>query len=80
LPHNALMSDVIKIRVDRRTKARLERLAHAADWTTSRLVAEALRSYIDDNELRIAGDAARKSPAHEHEHHVFLRQWRQRLA
>jgi predicted transcriptional regulator len=73
-----IMSDLIKIHVDRRTKARLERLAQAADCTTSDLAAEALRSFVDENESRIASHAARSAP--EHEHHVFLRQWRQRLA
>ena len=73
-----IMSDVIKIRVDRRTKARLERLAHATDCTTSHLVTEALRSFMDENELHTARGEKRYAP--EHDHHVFLRQWRQRVA
>jgi RHH-type rel operon transcriptional repressor/antitoxin RelB len=48
------MSEVTTIRVDRRTKARLERLAKAMDRTKSFVAAEAIRTYIDLNEWQIA--------------------------
>jgi len=41
------------IRVDRRTKSRLEKLAKAMDRTKSYLAAEALRAYVDLNEWQI---------------------------
>jgi predicted transcriptional regulator len=41
------MSEVTIIRVDRRTKARLEKLAKAMDRTKSYVAAEAIRAYVD---------------------------------
>ncbi len=41
------------IRVDRKTKSRLEKLAKAMDRTKSYLAAEAIRAYIDLNEWQI---------------------------
>jgi RHH-type rel operon transcriptional repressor/antitoxin RelB len=48
------MSEVMTIRVDRRTKARLEKLAKATARTKSYLAAEAIRAYIELNEWQIA--------------------------
>ena len=48
------MSEVLTIRVDRRTKNRLEKLAKAMDRTKSYVAAEAIRAYIDLNEWQIA--------------------------
>ena len=48
------MSDVITIRVDRKTRRRLEKLAKAIERTKSYVAAEAIRSYIDLNEWQIA--------------------------
>jgi predicted transcriptional regulator len=48
------MSEVMTIRVDRRTKSRLEKLAKAMDRTKSYVAAEAIRAYIDLNEWQIA--------------------------
>ena len=48
------MSDVITIRVDRKTRSRLEKLAKAIERTKSYVAAEAIRSYIDLNEWQIA--------------------------
>jgi RHH-type transcriptional regulator, rel operon repressor / antitoxin RelB len=47
------MSDVMTIRVDRKTKSRLEKLARAMDRTKSYLAAEAIRTYVDLNEWQI---------------------------
>ena len=41
--------------MDRKTKARLEKLAKETERTESRLAAEAIRSYVDVNEWQIAG-------------------------
>lgn len=48
------MSEVMTIRVDRKTKSRLEKLAKAMDRTKSYVAAEAIRAYIDLNEWQIA--------------------------
>jgi RHH-type rel operon transcriptional repressor/antitoxin RelB len=48
------MSEVMTIRVDRKTKARLEKLAKVMDRTKSYVAAEAIRAYIDLNEWQIA--------------------------
>jgi len=48
------MSEVMTIRVDRKTKTRLEKLAKAMERTKSYVAAEAIRSYIDLNEWQIA--------------------------
>lgn len=48
------MSEVMTIRVDRRTKSRLEKLAKAMDRTKSYVAAEAIRAYIELNEWQIA--------------------------
>jgi predicted transcriptional regulator len=48
------MSEVMTIRVDRKIKARLEKLAKATARTKSFLAAEAIRAYIELNEWQIA--------------------------
>ncbi len=48
------MSEVMTIRVDRKTKSRLEKLAKAMERTKSYVAAETIRSYIDLNEWQIA--------------------------
>ena len=48
------MSEVMTIRVDRKTKTRLEKLARAMDRSKSYLAAEAIRAYVDLNEWQIA--------------------------
>jgi len=48
------MSEVMTIRVDRKTKARLEKLARVMDRTKSYVAAEAIRAYVDLNEWQIA--------------------------
>jgi predicted transcriptional regulator len=76
------MSDVITIRVDRKTRDRLEKLAKAMDRSKSYVAAEAIRSYVDLNEWQIgeikaalkeaeAGDFAR-----EEEVEAVTRKWR----
>jgi toxin ParE1/3/4 len=48
------MSDVITVRVDRKTRTGLEKLAGEMDRTRSRVVAEAIRAYLELNEWQIA--------------------------
>ena len=48
------MSEVMTIRVDRKIKARLEKLAKATARTKSFLAAEAIRAHIELNEWQIA--------------------------
>ncbi len=48
------MSEVMTIRVDRKTKARLQKLAKAMVRTKSYVAAEAIRAYVDLNEWQIA--------------------------
>ena len=48
------MREMTTIRVDRKTKARLEKLAKETRRSESRLAAEAIRSYVDFNEWQIA--------------------------
>jgi len=43
------------IKVDRKTKSRLEELAKETRRAESRLAAEAIRSYVDEQESQIAG-------------------------
>jgi predicted transcriptional regulator len=47
------MSEVMTIRVDRKTKSRLEKLAKAMERTKSYVAAEAIRAYVDLNEWQI---------------------------
>jgi RHH-type transcriptional regulator, rel operon repressor / antitoxin RelB len=47
------MSEVMTIRVDRKTKSRLEKLAKAMDRTKSFVAAEAIRAYVALNEWQI---------------------------
>ncbi|MFZ2060406.1 MAG: ribbon-helix-helix protein, CopG family [Candidatus Binatus sp.] len=48
------MSEVITIRVDRKTRTRLEKLAKAMERTKSYVAAEAIRAYVELNEWQIA--------------------------
>jgi RHH-type transcriptional regulator, rel operon repressor / antitoxin RelB len=48
------MSEVITIRVDRKTKACLEKLARAMGRSKSCLAADGIRAHIDLNECQIA--------------------------
>ena len=75
------MSEIMTIRVDRKTKGRLEKLAKAMDRTKSYVAAEAIRAYVDLNEWQIdeikaalqeadAGDFAS-----EKEVEVVMRKW-----
>ena len=47
------MSDVLTIRVDRRTKGRLEKLAKRLALTRSKVAAEAVRAYLDLNDWQV---------------------------
>jgi RHH-type rel operon transcriptional repressor/antitoxin RelB len=47
------MSEIMTIRVDGKTKSRLEKLARATERTKSYLAAEAIRAYVDLNEWQI---------------------------
>ncbi len=50
---NTKMSEVLTIRVDRKTKRRLEKLARAMDRTRSYVAAEAIRAFVELNEWQI---------------------------
>jgi RHH-type transcriptional regulator, rel operon repressor / antitoxin RelB len=47
------MSEVITIRVDRKTRTRLEQLAKAMERTKSYVAAEAIRTYVELNEWQV---------------------------
>ena len=49
------MSEVLTIRVDRKTKSRLEKLAKTMERSKSFVAAEAIRVYVELNEWQIAG-------------------------
>ena len=76
------MSEVMTIRVDRKTKQRLEKLAKAMDRTKSYLAAEAIRAFVDLNEWQIGEiKAALKEAeagdfASEEEVRAVMRKWR----
>ena len=76
------MSEVMTIRVDRKTKSRLEKLAKAMDRTKSHLAAEAIRAYVELNEWQIAEiRAALKEAdagdfASEKEVQAFMKKWK----
>jgi predicted transcriptional regulator len=76
------MSEVMTIRVDRRTRARLAKLAKATERAESHLVAEAIRSYVDVKEWQIESVKAaikKADEAPDREGQAFLRKWRQRV-
>jgi RHH-type transcriptional regulator, rel operon repressor / antitoxin RelB len=54
IQHTTRMSEVMTIRVDRKTKGRLEKLARAMERSKSYLAAEAIRAYVELNEWQIA--------------------------
>jgi len=76
------MSDVLTIRVDRKTNGRLQKLAKAMDRTKSYVAAEAIRAYVDLNEWQIGEiKAALKEAdagdfASEDEVRTVMRKWR----
>ena len=78
------MREMTTIRVDRKTKARLEKLAKETRRSESRLAAEAIRSYVDVNEWQIAGikqaikEADAGNFATEREVEALQRKWRKR--
>src|SRR6202041_2353475 len=53
IQHNTSMSEVMTIRVDRKTKSRLEKLAKAMERSKSYVAAEAIRAYVELNEWQI---------------------------
>jgi predicted transcriptional regulator len=76
------MSDVMTIRIDRKTKNRLEKLAKAMARTKSYLAAEAIRAYLDLNQWQIAETRAALKEAEagdfagEEEVQAVMRKWR----
>ena len=70
------------IRVDRKTKNRLEKLAKAMDRTKSYVAAEAIRAFVDLNEWQIAEiktalkEAEAGDFASEKEVQAVMRKWR----
>ncbi len=53
IQHTTHMSEVMTIRVDRKTKSRLEKLAKAMERSKSYVAAEAIRAYVELNEWQI---------------------------
>ena len=78
------MSEVMTIRIDRKTKTRLEKLAKAMERTKSYVAAEAIRAYVELNEWQITEiKAALKEAdtgdfASEKEVHAVMRKWSRR--
>ena len=76
------MSEVMTIRVDRKTKSQLEKLAKAMERTKSYVAAEAIRAYVELNEWQIAEikaaleEADRGDFASEKEVAKVMRKWR----
>ncbi|MGD0117186.1 MAG: ribbon-helix-helix protein, CopG family [Candidatus Binatus sp.] len=76
------MSEVMTIRVDRKTKNRLEKLAKAMERTKSYVAAEAIRAFVDLNEWQIAEiktalkEADAGDFASEKEVQAVMRKWR----
>jgi RHH-type rel operon transcriptional repressor/antitoxin RelB len=77
------MSATVSVRVDAETKQRLERLAKATDRTTTYVVRDAIREYLDTNEWQIeaiqeAVDAADRPDAEFVDHEnvaAWLESW-----
>jgi len=76
------MSEVMTIRVDRKTKNRLEKLAKAMERSKSYVAVEAIRAYIELNEWQITeiGAALKEADAgdfaSEAEVEAVRRKWR----
>lgn len=76
------MSEVMTIRVDRKTKSKLEKLAKAMARTKSYVAAEAIRAYIELNEWQIAEiraalkEADQGDFASEEEVRAVMKKWR----
>ncbi|MGH7837087.1 MAG: CopG family ribbon-helix-helix protein [Candidatus Binataceae bacterium] len=71
------MSEVMTIRVDRKTKTRLEKLAKVTARTKSYLAAEAIRAYIELNEWQIAEikQAIKEADAGDFVDHEEVEKW-----
>ena len=76
------MSEVLTIRVDRKTKSRLEKLAKTMERSKSFVAAEAIRAYVELNEWQIAGiktalkEADAGDFATEDEVEAVMKKWR----
>jgi RHH-type rel operon transcriptional repressor/antitoxin RelB len=84
IQHNTNMSEVMTIRVDRKTKTRLEKLAKAMERTKSYVAAEAIRAYVELNEWQITEikaalkEADASDFASEKDVHAVMRKWSRR--
>ncbi|MGC1398087.1 CopG family ribbon-helix-helix protein [Candidatus Binatus sp.] len=82
--HNTIMSEIMTIRVDRKTKSRLDKLAKAMERTKSYVAAEAIRAYVDLNEWQITEikaaitEAEAGDFASEKEVQAVIGKWRRR--
>ncbi|MGB8681558.1 MAG: ribbon-helix-helix protein, CopG family [Candidatus Binatus sp.] len=78
------MSEIMTIRVDRKTKSRLDKLAKAMERTKSYVAAEAIRAYVDLNEWQITEikaaitEAEAGDFASEKEVQAVIGKWRRR--
>jgi len=77
------MSDPLTLRLERRLKARLDRLAKATDRSRAWLAAEAVRHYLELNEWQIAAIRAGVREADQGRlvsHERLKAKWEKRLA
>jgi predicted transcriptional regulator len=77
------MSDPLTLRLERRLKARLDRLAKATDRSRAWLAAEAVRHYLELNEWQIAAirEGVREADQGGLVNHERLKaKWEKRLA
>ncbi len=78
------MADVVTVRLDQKSRRRLEKLAAATERSKSYLAAEAIRAYLELNEWQIAEteQALREADAgdfaSDEEVKAFVRKWRRR--
>ena len=76
------MSEVLTIRVDRKTKTRLEKLAKTMERSKSFVAAEAIRAYVELNQWQVAGiktalkEADAGDFASEDEVEAVMKKWR----
>ena len=76
------MSEVMTIRVDRKTKTRLEKLAKTMERSKSFVAAEEIRAYVELNEWQIEGiktalkEADAGDFATEDEVEAVMKKWR----
>lgn len=77
------MSDPVTLRLDSKTRKRLDKLAKATERSRAALAADAVRQYLDVNEWQIAAIEAGVREAnrgHFIDHGKLKEKWEKRLA